>query len=224
VLQELPGNRWMRVDERRTRDGGVAGVRSDVTELVRREQALASLNAQLDTLNGELARLSDTDALTGLANRRQFDRRLTQEWSRARRYRLPLALLMIDVDHFKRFNDRHGHPAGDACLREVARVLRDGACRPTDLVARIGGEEFAILLPHADADEAQAVADRCLRALDAAALAHGDSPVSEVVTLSIGVADMASAPDAAAALVAAADAALYRAKQGGRHRAERAAA
>lgn len=224
LLQELPGNRWVRVHERRTRDGGTAGVRTDVTEHVRREQELRALNARLDALNGELALLSETDALTGLANRRQFDRRLAAEWARAHRHGLPLALLLLDVDHFKRFNDRHGHPAGDACLRRLALLLGDAARRPTDLVARIGGEEFAVLLPHHDADAAEVVAWRCLAAVDEAAIPHGDSPVAPHVTLSIGVADLsgiAAGPDPTP-LLAAADHALYRAKQGGRHRVLRA--
>jgi diguanylate cyclase (GGDEF)-like protein len=226
ILQELPGNRWMRIDERITRDGGIAGVRTDVTELVRREQELVRLNAQLDAMNGVLARLSTTDELTGLANRRQFDQRLAEEVARAQRHGLPLALLMLDVDHFKRYNDRHGHPLGDACLRRVATLLLEVARRPSDLVARIGGEEFAILLPHDDAAEAQRVAEHCLAALDAAAIPHGDSPVAPQVTMSIGVADLSSLGDgaSAAALVAAADNALYRAKQIGRHRAVRDAA
>jgi diguanylate cyclase (GGDEF)-like protein len=226
ILQELPGNRWMRIDERITRDGGIAGVRSDVSELVRREQELIRLNAQLDAMNVELAQLSSTDELTGLANRRRFDHRLAEEVARAQRHGLPLALLMLDVDHFKRYNDRHGHPVGDACLRSVATLLRDVARRPSDLVARIGGEEFAILLPHDDAAEAQRVAEHCLAALDAAAIPHGDSPVAPQVTMSIGIAELSTLGEhaTAAALVAAADNALYRAKQIGRHRVVRDAA
>jgi diguanylate cyclase (GGDEF)-like protein len=220
VLVELPGNRWLRIDERRTRDGGVAGVRTDVTELVHREQALRALNQRLDELNAELSRLSETDALTGLANRRHFDRRLAEEVSRASRHGSSLALLMLDVDHFKRYNDRHGHPAGDACLARVAEVLRATARRPSDLVARFGGEEFAVLLPQHTPAEAQALAERCLAALDAAALPHGDSPVAPHVTMSIGAAHV-QAPGSeftAAELLRRADAALYLAKQAGRHR------
>ena len=223
LLQELPGNRWVRIDERRTRDGGVAGVRSDVTDLVHREQALTALNQRLDELNAELSRLSETDALTGLANRRQFDRRLAEECARSARHGAPLALLMLDVDHFKRYNDHHGHPAGDACLRQVAEALSGSARRPADLVARIGGEEFAMLLPHHTADEARTQAERCVAALQAAALPHGDSPLSRCVTLSIGIAEISAAQTgcSAAELLAAADAALYRAKQAGRDRVER---
>lgn len=218
VLQALAGNRWVRVDERRTRDGGVAGVRSDVTELVHREQALTALNAQLDALNAQLAHLSETDELTGLANRRQFDRRLADECARARRHGTPIALLLLDIDHFKRYNDLHGHPAGDACLRQVANALRGTARRGGDLVARIGGEEFAILLPHHSAAEARAQAESCTAALAAMALPHGNSPVSALVTLSIGGVQVAQpAPELEAAmLVQRADEALYEAKHAGR--------
>jgi diguanylate cyclase (GGDEF)-like protein len=137
---------------------------------------------------------------------------------------MPLALVLLDVDHFKAFNDRHGHPAGDACLRRVATLLAGAARRPTDLVARIGGEEFAVLLPHQDATDAEAVAQRCITMLDHAGIAHGASPVAAHVTCSAGVADAAGLGEAAdpAQLLAAADAALYRAKQAGRHRSERA--
>lgn len=221
LLQELPGNRWVSIDERRTRDGGVAGVRTDVTELVRREQDLRRLNSQLDEANLRLALLSETDALTGIANRRQFDRRLAEEVARATRHGLPLALLMLDVDHFKRYNDAHGHPAGDDCLRRVATALTVCARRPADLVARFGGEEFAILLPHTGPTGALTQARRGLQAVDAAAIDHADSPVSAFVTLSIGVATLpqaeAAAGEEAQALLNAADAALYRAKQAGRH-------
>jgi diguanylate cyclase (GGDEF)-like protein len=221
VLQQLSGDRWVRIDERRTRDGGIAGVRTEVTELVHREREARELSERLDALNAELARLSETDALTGLANRRRFDRALHEEFARAARHGAPLALLLLDVDHFKRFNDRHGHPAGDVVLQRVAAALRGTARRPGDLVARWGGEEFAVLLPHTGADEAAAHAGRCLAAVDAQALPHGDSPVSGCVTLTAGVATLdgavAAGPADPAALVAAADAALYRAKQAGRH-------
>ncbi|MEW6706966.1 MAG: diguanylate cyclase [Pseudomonadota bacterium] len=228
LLQELPGNRWLRIDERKTRNGSLAGMRTDVTDLIQRGQELQRLYKERDVYaqqlreaNARLERLSETDALTGLANRRLFDRRLAEEWAHAAQRGTPLSLLMIDVDHFKRFNDRHGHQEGDACLREVAQILHDCALRAGDLVARYGGEEFAVLLPQTGGEDAARIAQRCLDAVDAAAIPHGDSPTAGHVTLSIGVA-VAQGDDPASdarTLLRSADAALYRAKRHGRHRA-----
>lgn len=350
ILQELPGNRWLRIEERATRLGGVAGVRVDVTELVHREQQLKHLNARLaesraqlhavigtamsailtldewgsvlsanpaaaaifgwaeaeligrdirvlvpelppgqgvDPLamlaarpgearraaaapqdirarhrdghsvvvqlalsrleaagearfvalltdlsereayaqalreaNAQLAHLSETDALTGIANRRRFDRALHEEWQRSRRHEQPLSLLIIDVDHFKRYNDALGHPQGDHCLRQIAEVLKASARRAGDLAARYGGEEFALLLPHTGGDEARAIAQSCIEALDTVELPHPDSPLAAHVTLSIGVASAAAGNEQVPhSLVDAADAAVYAAKRAGRHRA-----
>ena len=347
LLQELPGNRWLRIEERPTRLGGVAGVRVDVTELVQREQQLQVLNVRLaesraqlhavigtaasaivtldaqgqvlsanpaattifgwpeaelvgrdirvllppdagaDLLelagargesraarpapldlqarhrdghavtvqlalsrldavsagpryvavftdlsereayaqalleaNARLSRLSETDALTGIANRRCFDRALHDEWQRSGRHGLPLALLLVDVDHFKRFNDSRGHPMGDECLRAIAQILRNCVHRAGDLVARYGGEEFALLLPHTDAAEAMAVALSCIEAVEGAGLPHPDSPLGPHVTLSVGVASAVSDGEPSpAVLLTAADAAMYAAKRAGRRRA-----
>ncbi len=220
LTQELPGNRWVRIDERPTRDGGVAGVSTDVTELVLREQALQRSNAELDAARQRLERLSDTDGLTEIANRRQFDRRLREEWQRARRHARPLALLMIDVDHFKRYNGAHGHPQGDDCLRRVAAALSTAVQRASDLVARYGGEEFVVLLPDTDADGQARIGAACLAAVDAAAIPHGDSPVAAHVTVSIGAAGVADPSQGGTpeALLRAADAAMFEAKRQGRHR------
>ena len=220
MLREMPDGRWRRIVEQRLSDGSLLAHSVDVTEHVHREQALKDLNLRLDEANTELSRLSDTDALTGLANRRQFDRRLAEECARAARHGTPLALLMLDVDHFKRYNDLRGHPAGDACLRRVAETLRTSSRRSADLVARVGGEEFAVLMPHHTAEEAAMQAERIAAALQAAALPHGDSPVSEWVTLSIGGAQVAAPGTAhsAAELLRQADVALYAAKQAGRNR------
>jgi diguanylate cyclase (GGDEF)-like protein len=217
-IQELPGNRWLRIDERPTRDGGIAGVRTEVTELVRREQQLTELNARLAEAHAQVEALSQTDALTGIANRRRFDTRLDEEWTRVVRYGQTLGLLLVDIDHFKRYNDRHGHQQGDACLRRVAQLLAGCAGRATDVVARYGGEEFAILLPHADREETAAVARRSLAAIDDACLPMGDAPQAGQVTISIGAA-WAGQGEARgkALLVRAADEALYRAKAAGRH-------
>lgn len=220
IVRRLANGRWRRITEQRLADGSLLAHSVDVTELLDREAQLRRLNADLDALNVELARQSNTDALTGLANRRQFDHVLAVEWSRAVRHGTPLSLLMLDVDHFKRFNDRHGHPAGDACLRSIATLLRGTAGRPTDLVARVGGEEFAILLPHVERSEAQALAGRCIDVVAQAGIVHGDSPIGPFVTLSVGIADLHSVGEQAgpSALIDAADTALYSAKRAGRFR------
>lgn len=225
ILQELPGNRWLRIDERRTREGGFAGVRTDVTEMVRTRQALeasqaeaAAAAAALKLANAELERLSMTDALTGLANRRAFDQRLADEVSRARRHGTKLALLVADIDHFKRYNDLHGHPQGDVALRTVAAVLARQARRGGEMVARLGGEEFALLAPGTDAQGAERLAQRCVQAIAAEALPHGGSPTADHVTLSMGWA-LLGAVDSAASLLKRADQALYAAKAAGRARA-----
>jgi diguanylate cyclase (GGDEF)-like protein len=219
LLQELRGNRWLRIDERRTRGGGVAGVRTDVTEMVRTRQDLEAAAAALQQANARLEDLSTTDALTGLANRRRFDMRLAEEVQRAHRHGTELALLMIDIDHFKHYNDLHGHPQGDVALQAVAAVLAQQARRPGELVARHGGEEFALLLPHATRATAAAVAQRCGSAMATLALPHGASPTAAHLTLSIGVAVLgARQREDGAAFVRRADAALYAAKAAGRAR------
>jgi len=223
-VHQTADNRWIRTYERRTRDGGLVAIRLDVSELMQRERELSELNARLAQLNEGLSVLSLTDSLTSLANRRAFDQRLTEEVSRAARHGVPLALLLIDIDHFKQYNDHYGHPAGDACLRQVAVVLRECAGRPTDLAARLGGEEFALLLPHQGGAQAMQMAERCVKAVEAAAITHARSTVAAHVTISVGVAEMLDATQDGAALLAAADAALYLAKQQGRRRAVWAAA
>jgi diguanylate cyclase (GGDEF)-like protein len=217
-LHRIAEGRWIRVYERRTRDGGLVAIRLDVSELVQREQELHVLNSRLQQLNGELSVLSQTDPLTGLANRRVFDRRLAEEVARSARHRVPLALLIVDIDHFKAYNDHYGHPAGDACLRRVASLLRECAGRPSDLVARLGGEEFGVLLPHHPGAEALHVAGRCAQTVEAVAIPHAASPVASHVTVSVGVAQLSDSAPQPAALLAAADAALYRAKRDGRGR------
>jgi diguanylate cyclase (GGDEF)-like protein len=130
---------------------------------------------------------------------------------------------MLDVDHFKRFNDHHGHLEGDACLRRVAGALQGCARRASDVVARYGGEEFVLLLPHTSLDDAMAVAQRCLAAVDEHAIAHGDSPLGPHVTVSVGLVALQLDPGRGAdpsALLRQADEALYRAKAQGRHRVE----
>ncbi len=171
-------------------------------------------------MNSKLEKLSITDFLTGLANRRHFDDSLATEWTRAERTCLPLTLIMIDVDHFKKFNDRYGHQAGDDCLKKVAATLSANACRAGDLVARYGGEEFSIISAGTDLTGARALAEKVRRAVQAMSLLNEDSKLG-IVTISLGIAVII--PDrkkTASALVASADKALYQAKTGGRNRCE----
>jgi diguanylate cyclase (GGDEF)-like protein len=194
-------------------------VRTDVTEMVRTRQDMEAAAAALQQANARLEELSTTDALTRLANRRRFDLRLAEEVQRSHRHGTELALLMVDIDHFKRYNDLLGHPQGDVALQAVAAVLARQARRPGELVARYGGEEFALLLPHASAASAATVAERCLDAMATLALPHGASPTAARVTLSIGVAVLkAQQREDSAAFVRRADAALYAAKAAGRAR------
>ncbi len=173
----------------------------------------------LAAANLELQRLSNLDGLTGIANRRLFEEFLGQEWQRAVRQREPLTLIMIDVDHFKFYNDTYGHQAGDDCLRRLADVLKANVKRTTDFVARYGGEEFIVVLPDTGADGAAEVAERLRAAVAALAIPHSASPVSDVVTVSLGTATVLPGPGGSPAdIVAMADQAMYRAKQQGRNR------
>jgi two-component system, chemotaxis family, response regulator WspR len=196
--------------------------RSFLSQLERDEayRALAALKHQLEMKNAELSRLSTIDGLTGLANRRRFDEALEQECRRARREGAPLALLMTDVDFFKKYNDSYGHQGGDECLRRVASVLALGARRPADLAARYGGEEFALVLPHTTVEGATIVAETLRAGVAGLNLLHQSSSVASHVTLSLGVA-IAEPEDAHLApqpLIERADAALYEAKRSGRNR------
>ncbi len=167
----------------------------------------------------ELLRIASTDPLTNLANRRQLDLFLRQEWSRAQRANSTLSLAIIDVDYFKPYNDTLGHQAGDRCLQQVAAAIKSIANRPTDLAARFGGEEFVLLLAATDMDGARQLAERARAAVEAQALPHPASGIGPYVTVSIGVASMCPQKDTPTSdLLAAADAALYQAKEQGRNR------
>jgi diguanylate cyclase (GGDEF)-like protein len=171
-----------------------------------------------------LEKLAHTDGLTGLANRRAFDETLEREWRRATRERSKLSLLLIDVDHFKCFNDANGHQVGDDCLRTLACSMRETYGRASDLNARYGGEEFAVILPHTSQSEAVLLAQGYRRLVEELRLPNPNSLVSDVVTVSIGAATaMATCGgtiDMPAGLLSAADTALYKAKAGGRNRVE----
>ena len=189
----------------------VAGSITDITDRKHFEQETKEANRRLEEANAKLAMLATQDSLTGLKNHRAFQERLVLEVERAFRHGHPLSLVLLDVDHFKPYNDTYGHPAGDAVLREVARLL-ESSRRPEDLAARYGGEEFVLLLPHCSAAEAADVAERCRLAL-----ASADWP-ERPVTASFGVAALSPAMSGTDDLVTAADRALYAAKHDGRNR------
>jgi diguanylate cyclase (GGDEF)-like protein len=219
----------------------VAGFEKGAADFIAKPVSALLLLARVKTqlrakhMADELRRIATIDVLTGVANRRRFDEALAREWRRILRSGDPLALLMIDVDHFKPFNDRYGHPAGDACLRSIAQALVRASVRPADLVARYGGEEFAVLLPQTPRGGAQQVADRVLDSVAALGIPHEASLTAPHVTVSVGVAcydnesgcwvppstesryaDDLRAHCATVDLVQAADIALYSAKNGGR--------
>jgi diguanylate cyclase (GGDEF)-like protein len=165
-----------------------------------------------------LESLAFLDGLTGIANRRQFDQVLEKEWRRMLRRNAPLSLLLIDIDHFKSFNDHYGHGAGDDCLRLVAQTIAGVIRRPGDLAARYGGEEFAVILPETDEKGAHAVAETMRAAINMLKHPHAMSPVADHITVSIGTASgIPSLDETEKGLVNAADRALYRAKTAGRN-------
>jgi diguanylate cyclase (GGDEF)-like protein len=192
-----------------------------VRQISVREKAEAELRAAkltLENLNRSLELLSLEDSLTGLGNRRRFDLALQAECRHSARYRTPLALVMIDVDHFKRYNDLYGHPAGDECLRLVGAAVKSARGRTCDVATRYGGEEIAVLLPQTEATGAFAAAERLRLAIEALGITHAGNPAGRV-TVSIGVASFVPSDDAGAPgrLVRAADRALYEAKAAGRN-------
>lgn len=180
---------------------------------------LVELTGQLEDANKRLLEMVNVDGLTGLLNRRFLDELLSREYSRSARNRSPISLLMIDVDHFKRYNDTFGHLQGDECLRKVGRACRDALNRGADAMARYGGEEFVAVLPETPLSGARTVAERMRRQVCSLALPHADSAPNGIVTVSIGcaaqVAEHGSAPEV---LLQAADRMLYRAKDMGRNR------
>jgi diguanylate cyclase (GGDEF)-like protein len=188
-------------------------------ELATLGRAINQMADGIADANCRLEALATTDGLTGLLNRRCFDERSRNEWSRACRTGQRLSLLMIDVDHFKAYNDRYGHPAGDAALAAVAAALHDTATRAGELCARYGGEEFVALLPAADSSAALVVAERFRAKLAALAIPHAASATRSTLSVSIGVATMVPAVGTDPKLLLdAADAALYEAKRAGRDR------
>jgi len=185
----------------------LVGFMFDISERKRAEQELLRMTEELQAM-------SLTDALTGIANRRKFDQQLEVEWRDSRRSGKPLSLLIADIDWFKPYNDLHGHPAGDACLKRIAGVLDGFARRPRDVAARLGGDEFGLLLPETDHAAAQLVARDLAEAVFALRIAHGSEEAGEWAGISIGVAtDVVINAADVSAFVEHADRQLYAAKR-----------
>jgi diguanylate cyclase (GGDEF)-like protein len=205
------------VEAKALRMGAVDFIRqpSDAAVLLAR----VALQLRLARERRLLTRMADLDGLTGIANRRQFDRALSSEWQRALRDGAEVSVVMIDIDHFKPYNDRHGHAVGDSALRAVAETLHGALRRPGDLAARYGGEEFALLISGSEHDATMKLAHSLRTKVQALGMEHGASSAAPVVTISMGVATAAAHPEIAAQeLLELADERLYQAKKEGRNR------
>ncbi len=185
-------------------------------------RARVRTHLKLKTRTDMLENLAMLDGLTGVANRRSLDKSLELEWRRAARTGQAISLIMIDIDHFKAYNDHYGHGAGDRVLQRIAETLSYVINRPSDLLARYGGEEFAFLLPETDAKGAAWLAGNIRQAVAELALHHGFSPTARHITISVGHATRKADPERSSQyLLEAADQALYGAKKAGRNRVER---
>ncbi|MES2757442.1 MAG: sensor domain-containing diguanylate cyclase [Pseudomonadota bacterium] len=215
-----------------TRDGDHVWIR-DVVHVVRREDgsveslvgfmfditARKQAEDKILQLQRELEVLSYRDSLTRVANRRMFDTMYPVEWAKARATGEPLSLVVIDIDYFKQYNDHYGHVQGDDCLRRVAQAMDEAASRSRDLCARLGGEEFVLLLPATDEEAARNVAERCRKLLANTAIPHARSGVGRLVTVSMGVGTIVpGAQDNAEVFLDRIDRRLYQAKSAGRDR------
>jgi diguanylate cyclase (GGDEF)-like protein/PAS domain S-box-containing protein len=188
------------------------GFMFDITERKKTEEQLLVLQKQLE-------QISYTDGLTGVPNRRMFDTVLEKEWSSAQRRNTPLSLVLLDIDYFKQYNDRYGHLQGDECLKRVGQVLDAAGKRARDLFARFGGEEFALVMPETDSDAALLVAERLRILILQDKVLHEDSPVDQILTISLGVSTIVpSHEDCSANFLETVDRQLYRAKHEGRNR------
>lgn len=179
----------------------------------------SQVQKELESANQELQRLVSIDQLTQVANRRRFEEYLTQEWQRMAREKLPISLILGDIDFFKCYNDTYGHQIGDRCLQEVAQSIKNTIKRPADLVARYGGEEFAVILPNTDKEGAIILGEIICSVVRKQAIPHSSSLVSSYVTISAGVATLIPQPNSDyQEIIFLADQALYQAKKAGRDR------
>ncbi len=178
---------------------------------------MAERTAELEQANSKLEQLARIDGLTGLPNRRHFDERLADTWSDHTRGGQALSLVLIDVDRFKQYNDHYGHVQGDETLKDIAKALRNAVSRPTDLVARYGGEEIVALLPNTDLEGAKAIAERMRASIESLDIAHAASEAGRL-TVSVGIASGVPGSDQGPAVwIQRADEAMYRAKSEGRN-------
>jgi diguanylate cyclase (GGDEF)-like protein len=205
-------------DETRALEAGAADFISkpfNVAVVRARVRTQLTVKRQADAMR----ELTMTDALTAVSNRRHFNETMSIEWRRCGRLIMPLAVIMIDIDHFKQYNDHYGHQMGDTCLQQVAAAMKRCASRPQDLLARYGGEEFILLLPQEGLDGAEVVAQRILDEVRRLCLPHEVSPTAPYVSISMGLASV-TPPEGVepASLIRTADSLLYRAKHTGRNR------
>jgi diguanylate cyclase (GGDEF)-like protein len=187
-------------------------------ELVESNEKIEQQKLELEKVNRQLQKLSLKDPLTKLWNRRKYDETINLEWNRCLRHQRPIALILLDIDYFKGYNDYYGHLAGDECLTKIGQTIKNSLSRSTDMAARYGGEEFIVILPETEKEEAIKIANMLRQKIEALNIPHEKSPVSSYVTVSIGVAstipNMNSSHDD---LFKVADKALYQAKDAGRN-------
>ncbi len=207
-------------NELRARARSALRLRHEMLQRKNREKDLEEITDKLSEAYQALLRVSRTDGLSGIWNRRFFDEILEVEWKRSCRGGKPLSLLLLDIDFFKKYNDTYGHQAGDECIRKVAGVLKETARRAGDFPARYGGEEFAVILPETDSEKAMVVAENIRTRVQDLQIAHGASEVSDFVSVSIGIASKIPGKDEASAqkFLEESDKALYHSKENGRNK------
>lgn len=185
---------------------------------IRAMARIAQMKSALDEANQQLLKLTHLDALTGAINRRGMDEALERAWRISQREKTELSLILIDIDHFKAYNDNYGHPQGDICLKTFSQTIQAQLFRPGDLLARYGGEEFILILPNTPAEGAEQLCERIINALATANLPHAFSTTNSHITASFGISSSQNTTESASQLIEQADKALYVSKQSGRNR------